>query len=309
MNWRRGMNRAIGRVTGFKLRRVRQHTSNQEVRGSRPPAHRKRGSPQRGRASDRLLAAPVFILSSVRSGSTLLRVLLDSHSQLHAPFEMHVRRLKVQQSTKLVKKAMQEAGLDGKELEHLLWDRVLHRELERSGKRYIVDKTPSNVFLWERIWACWPDARFIFLLRHPWSTAISWHEAKPDKRGLTEATADALRYMNALDTARSELPGLTVRYEDVTADPHSETRRICNFLGVGWEPEMVDYQHKTYTDFKSGLGDWRDKIRSGTVQESRSLPSPDEIPAELRPLCASWGYLEQQESQRSDQLHSALRSK
>ena len=42
-------------------------------------------------ADPRLLKEPAFVLSTVRSGSTLLRMLLDSHSQIHSPHEMHLR--------------------------------------------------------------------------------------------------------------------------------------------------------------------------------------------------------------------------
>ncbi|GAA4966955.1 hypothetical protein GCM10023334_088360 [Nonomuraea thailandensis] len=40
-----------------------------------------------------------------------------------------------------------------------------------------------------------------------------------------------------------------------------------------------------------GLGDGKDKIRSGTVQPCRELPRPEEIPETLRSTCGRWGYL------------------
>ncbi|MFI7450442.1 sulfotransferase family protein [Nonomuraea sp. NPDC049714] len=246
----------------------------------RPPA-----DPQ----ADRLLTAPVFIISPVRSGSTLLRAILNAHSALHAPHELHVRRLRVDFGTSLAQKAMEALGHNQADLEHLLWDRVLHRELHRSGKQFIVDKTPANAFAYERISTCWPDARFIFLLRHPASIATSWHEASPDKRTPEEAALDALRYMKAVQRAKSALPGLTVRYEDLSAEPEKVTREICEFLGLDWESQMLSYGEQTV--IQKGLGDWRDKIRSGTVQPGRELPDPESIPESLKPISRSWGYL------------------
>ncbi|MGC5011857.1 sulfotransferase family protein [Streptosporangium sp. DT93] len=240
-------------------------------------------------ATDRLLVAPIFILSPVRSGSTLLRSLLNAHSTLHAPHELHVRRLRVEFGTSLAERAMGALGHDRADLEHLLWDRVLHRELVRSGKTSIVDKTPANAFAHRRIAACWPDARFVFLLRHPASVARSWHEAGGGRRTPEEAALDALRYMKAVQRARGALSGCTVRYEDLTADPETQARRLCDFLGIGWEPEMLAYGEQAVLE--KGLGDWKDKIRSGTVQPGRDLPGPDEIPEALRPMCRSWGYL------------------
>ncbi|WP_433498184.1 sulfotransferase family protein [Sphaerimonospora sp. CA-214678] len=243
--------------------------------------------------NDRLLESPIFIISPVRSGSTLLRSILNAHSQLHAPHELHVRRLSVGFGTSLAERAMAALGHNRADLEHLLWDRVLHRELVRSGKRFIVDKTPANAFAYQRIATCWPDARYIFLLRHPASIATSWHEASPEKRTYDEAVADALRYMKAVQRARKALTGHTVRYEDLTEEPERETRGICEFLGIPWEPGMLEYGEQTV--LQKGLGDWKDKIRSGSVQPGRSLPDPGSVPEALKPICRNWDYLSKSE--------------
>jgi Sulfotransferase family len=194
VNWRRGLNDALVRATGFEIRRRGGR------RRVRPPE-----------ATDRLLAAPAFVMCSVRSGSTLLRVLLDSHSQIHAPQELHLRDVKVTLATGYAERSLGEIGLDTRGLEHLLWDRVLHRELAESGKRILVNKTPSDVFIADRIAECWPDARFIFLLRHPLVILRSRHATRTqdsEERNLEVV----LRYGKALEAARSAYPGLTVRY-------------------------------------------------------------------------------------------------
>ncbi|WP_219501569.1 sulfotransferase family protein [Nonomuraea ceibae] len=289
MSWQRKINKALVRFTGFQVNRV----GNQGITKAAAPAPAKPAEveirPPADPAADRLLTAPVFIISPVRSGSTLLRSILNAHSALHAPHELHVRRLRVEFGTTLASKAMAALGHNQADLEHLLWDRVLHRELVRSGKRYIVDKTPANAFAYERLATCWPDARFVFLLRHPASIATSWHEASPDKRTPDEAALDALRYMKAVQRAKSALTGLTVRYEDLSAEPEKVTREICEFLGVEWEAGMLSYGEQTV--IQKGLGDWRDKIRTGTVQPGRELPPEKSVPESLKPMCRSWGYL------------------
>jgi hypothetical protein len=281
MTWRARANRAVGRLTGLELRRV----------ADRPHARRTTRPRASKRACERLLDRPIFVYSSMRSGSTLLRVLLDSHSQLHAPHELHLRNLRVQMGSKHAAAAMGQLGLSTVDLEYLLWDRVLHVELQRSGKRYIVNKTPGNAFIWRRIAACWPDARFIFLLRHPGATAISWHKIRSSWT-LEEAALDVARYMKAVEAARQALPGMTIRYEDLTADPEAVTRQICHFLDLDWEPEMLDYGKHDHGAYVAGLGDWGQRIKSGEIQSARPLPRPEEIPEVLRDLCVAWGYLE-----------------
>lgn len=238
----------------------------------------------------RLLTAPVFVLSSIRSGSTLLRAILVSHSQLHAPHELHLSRLDVRLRSRNARTAMAAVGLDEAGLEHLLWDRLLDRALRLSGKTTVVNKTPSDAFIWRRIAATWPDACFIFLLRHPLSIARSRQAAYP-RDPLDQHIARTLTFMNAVEEARQSLPGLTVRYEELTEDPEAVTRQVCEFLGVPWERGMLDYGAKTDDDFVKGLGDWTDRIRSGTVQPARPLPSPSEVPGSLTVISRAWGYL------------------
>lgn len=239
---------------------------------------------------DRLLERPVFVLSSVRSGSTLLRVMLNTHSAIHAPHETHLAGLRVKLNGRYAIQAMAEMGLDEVQLEYLLRDRVLHRELTRHGKSVVVNKTPGDAFRWRRILECWPDARFIFLLRHPAAIADSLARAHPE-RAARRVEQGVLRHVVAVERARAKHGGLTVRYEDITIDPEKEMKRVCEFIGVEWEPSMVDYGQGEHGGFQRGLGDWSERIRSGKVQPVERLPSRDEIPPRLLDISVKWGYV------------------
>lgn len=230
-------------------------------------------------------------MSSVRSGSTLLRVLLNTHSQIHAPHELHLRTLQVGITADYGKLAMKQLGLDEARLEFLLWDRILHRELAASGKRIIVDKTPNNVFMWERLPQAWPKARFIFLLRHPAAIADSLYRAtkEPVQERIVARVGE---YGAALEQARTALPGLTVRYEDLAQEPEQVTQQICAFLDVPWERSMLDYGRADHGPFRNRLGDWSAKIKSGRIHSDVALPAAAEIPAPLTDLARAWGYLD-----------------
>ena len=273
MQLKKAVNTVLARTTGYQIQR---------------PGAQSRAR-MRLRPEDRLLEAPVFVMSSVRSGSTLLRVVLDSHSQLHSPHEMHLRHMRVSVPKGNLEKAMREVGLDAERLRFLLWDRVLHRELTESGKRILVNKTPSDVFIADDIARCWPDARFIHLLRHPGAIARSRQDYHPND-STEENAAVVLRYAGALEKARSQHPGLTVRYEDLTAEPERVTRELCEFIGVPWEAGMLEYGDAARRRYKKGLGDWSDKIKSGRIQAAAPLPAPDETPEKLRRFAVAWGY-------------------
>ena len=272
------LNSVLVRATGYHL--------------SRPLADRGWKLPAAG--GGRLLTAPVFIFSAPRSGSTLLRVILGSHSSLYAPPELPLKHLGVRAETQWIQASLEGMELGVEDLEHMLWDRVLAEVLRRSGKPRLVVKTPSNVLAWERIAACWPDAAFVFLLRHPAAAAASLHSSfdpawrLEDAGSMEESVARGLRYMTVVEQARSVLPGLTVRYENLTASPERVVGGMCDFLGVPFEPEMLEYGRFGHAGFTPGLGDSSLNIRSGRIQPP--APMPDEMPAGLAGICAAWGY-------------------
>ncbi len=269
MAWRKQVNVRLARRTGIQLRQ-----RDGRIRLVRNP--------------QRELSQPAFILSSVRSGSTLLRLMLNSHSQIFAPHELHLAHIKVELGIPAAENAVTALDLSKEELTHMLWDRLLNEALRRSGKSVLVEKTPNLVFMWHRVASCWPDARFIFLLRHPGAVLDSWQRARP-RQTRDEAVRSVRRYLAALREARSVLPGHTVRYEELTADPERITQGLCAFLGMEWEPGMVEYGSHRHGDLRSGLGDWTEKIRTGVVQPARPVPTM-ELPAGLRTLAADLGY-------------------
>jgi hypothetical protein len=282
------VNDALTRATGYQLQKVRS-----------PERSARRVPVGKVLPGDRLVVAPVFIMCTLRSGSTLLRVLLNSHSQLHAPHELHLRQLSVEMQDKWVEKSMKEMGLDKPGLEYLLWDRILHRELSGSGKPTIVDKTPNNVYIADRLREAWPDSRFIFLLRHPGAIARSRQERKGEDYDPERNAVVIKRYCDALEAARQAYDGHTIRYEEVTRDPERSMRGVCEFLGVPFEPQMLDYGKYDHGRYKVGLGDWADKIKTGQIQAPEPPPALEEIDPLLREIAVKWGYAEEPAAARS----------
>lgn len=276
------------------LRPPRQLTAPEPKKAAKPKAA---APPKRTQVVDynfpikpRLVESPVFVIASVRSGSTLLRMLLNSHSQIRAPHELHLRTVGVQLTPGFSEQSMRELGLDQVELEHVLWDRVLHLELESSGKDVIVDKTPGNVFVWERLRYAWPKARFLILLRHPEGVVSSLQNRKSNTATREELEANVLKYFKPLEKARRTLDGLTLRYEELTAEPEKVTREICDHLGVEWEPGMLEYGEHDHGRFLPNLGDRSEKIKSGRIQAARTFEGTGTLSPELAEYAKAWGY-------------------
>jgi len=211
---------------------------------------------------------PLLILGVRRSGTTLLRVMLDRHSQLAVPDETyfvpqladrHLRPVSAADFLDDVRRVVEwDIPLD--KVRARLRDgmpvgaaigAVYAVYAEEQGKAGWGDKTPmymQNLRLLERLF---PDAHYVHLIRDGRDAALSFLEMP---RGLVTETwmhprsaADfACQWATEVPAARrlGERVGsryLEVRYEDLVDDVTPVLRRICEFAGLEYEPGMVDY--------------------------------------------------------------------
>lgn len=149
----------------------------------------------------------------------------------------------------------------------------------------------SGALVWPRLAAAWPRARYIFLLRHP-AAIVESVLARRAGSAREEVVPEVLRYAEGVEAARRELPGLTVRYEELTAEPDRVTKEVCSFLDVEWERTMLDYGRQDHGPYRPYFGDWSENLRSGAVRPARPLPGAAGVPPELRDVAGAWGYLD-----------------
>src|SRR5690349_22780473 len=111
----------------------------------------------------------------------------------------------------------------------------------RHGKPRWADKTPHYVHHVDHLLQVWPDARFVILVRDGRDVALSlkrmpfgpnnaWAAAQWWARGIRAGRRAAADHPDAV---------LTVRYEDVAGAPQTEVPRICDFLGVAYHDDML----------------------------------------------------------------------
>lgn len=231
-----------------------------------------------------------FILSPIRSGSTLLRAILDSNPEVCAPHELHLGDVKVGIQSPYALQAMEAMGLDEERLATLLCNHIYWLILRGTGKRLLVDKSPTNLLIWSRLISRWPAAAYILLKRDPAAIARSMLEMG-DGRQPEEAVDHVIRSVSLLDEVETALPdALVIHYERLVDDPSGEIARACSHLGVDFRSSMLDYGDAASGPFVYGLGDWSNSIRSGAVQPRRTdrLDTRD-WPA-LADACRRWGY-------------------
>lgn len=241
----------------------------------------------------------VFILSGIRSGSTLLRCILNSHSDIYAPHELHFSYLKVKADDEYVKLALDSLGISDKRLKMFLWDCMYRSLLKQSRKKILIDKSPSNLMVYNDLFNNWPSAKYIFLKRNPIAIVQSIVNAN-DGRSYDDAAKHVLKVVATMNQARNRIGenSITISYEELVVEPNYTLTSICDFLSVNFESESLMYGKKNHGAYIYGLGDWSQNIHKGYIvsdrmsidEKSVQAGMRSELWSELLKACNSWGY-------------------
>jgi hypothetical protein len=120
---------------------------------------------------------------------------------------------------------------------------VFDLQIEPTGKPRWGDKTPAYLFQVERLRACFPNARFVAMVRDPRDAFLSL--ARREWVGTTtwQVGSYLLRCDRLIEGfARDHREHFcVVRYEDLVSDAPSTLRRVCSFLSLDYEPAMLDF--------------------------------------------------------------------
>lgn len=213
---------------------------------------------------------PLFLVGCPRSGTTLLQLLLDSHSRVAVAPETHfVRRFWLRRKKygdlemerpwrRLVDDICQlpefaGMGLDpedyreraraGSHRIERLFLLLLERFAALRGKQWIGEKTPNHLLYMRTLEKWYPQARFLHIVRDPRAVARSW-QGLPWSNGSLVADADVWR--KYLTAARERPPRnperiLTLRYESLVSDPEAQLSAVCDFIGIPFEPAMLEF--------------------------------------------------------------------
>ncbi len=215
----------------------------------------------------------MFVVGCGRSGTTLLRLMLDAHPDLAIPPESHFLSRFGHAPERY---ASPEGGLDPERLAadilrtrtFAAWgvghDDVLRRVRElpapatfaevvdavyrayaepRGAARW-GDKTPRYVLdipLFDRLF---PGSRFVHIVRDGRDVAMSLRSVR---FGPDDPMSAAAFWARRVRAGRSDGARLgperyaEVRYESLVADPARELRAICDVIDLPWDPAMLEY--------------------------------------------------------------------
>jgi hypothetical protein len=215
-----------------------------------------------------------FLVGCERSGTTLLRAMLDSHPQVAVPHESYFvtdlarRRSRYEQNDRL------DVALFTRDLSEHFWfarwpvgSAEIRRDLESEppgnlaegirrvfaiyarseGKPRYADKTPSYVLEIPLLAEVFPEARFVHLIRDGRDVALSLQEVRFGPGSLGEAALHwRRRVQRGREAGRTLGPEryLEVRYEELTDEPQRVLDGLCTFLGLPYDEAMLSYSDR-----------------------------------------------------------------
>ena len=210
-----------------------------------------------------------FVVGMNRSGTTLLRMMLDAHPDLTIPPETHfvpdlIKAAREDDATPEsaleAMKSAREWGDFGFSDEEMLGRLRALPEIkpgpavrtfyaaytEEQGKPRWGEKTPTYVQKMKLIQRALPEARFVHVIRDGRDVALSVLDRTV--RDLSAADV-ARRWRKKVTKAREDSPQLEhyteIRYEDLILETEPVLRRVSGFIDLPWDDAMLAYHERS----------------------------------------------------------------
>lgn len=262
-------------------------------------------------ATSDLSCTPFFILGSGRNGSSLLSMILNSHSAVFIPPEQHTLHYNVirfqlynfliwRDLVKLIigefadDKNNQGWNANFNRLYNKIYtlakserafqkivDMIIEELASQHDEKFVIwgDKSAMSILFIEYIYRAYPNSKYINLIRDGRDVVSSYIEGGEEAFGdYSDAVHSAKRWKKSLEkwkwltnVAKPEQL-LEIKYEDLVSNPDATVRKICLFLEIDFESEMLEIrsivkkrnmtQIKHYRNLSnpiniSSIGKWR----------------------------------------------------
>jgi protein-tyrosine sulfotransferase len=198
----------------------------------------------------------VFIGGCGRSGTTLLREILNRHSKLFcgpetSMFGMPFWPDNISKMWNLDEKTLKSSAQVTDNLVHFA-EKFYIGQSSRAGKTRPADKTPNNIRVIGKLLTWFPNARFIHIIRDGRDVSCSLRnhpKEKIDKGKIVPALINrpiaecAQRWLSDTSSGlvyRAHPRYHELKYEDLVTDPETVLRELCEFLDEDYQPSMVD---------------------------------------------------------------------
>jgi hypothetical protein len=226
------------------------------------------------------IESPIFLIGSERSGTTLLRLMLDHHPEIAFNLESEFFVSDISDNGIFPGAADYRNGLRGNRVfghSHF----IIHEDLDfpalvndfllqkvvRDRKR-IVGATVHYGF--SKLRYLWPKARYIYLLRDGRDVACSVVDMGWAGNAFVGANwwLEAEREWEQFQKVLPRDSWIELRYEDLVQNSEAQLRRLCNFIGVNFSERMYGYVATSGYSLPDPTQafKWREKLGPGELR-------------------------------------------
>jgi hypothetical protein len=215
-----------------------------------------------------------FIVGRERSGTSLLRSLFDANRNVSVPLEcrfilnlyskFHKKNFWTKDDLNefyeniIVQPAFNLYSIDYDELKKKLLQmegknsyssvcKVIYYTYkswnEKDEIKLLGDKNPSYSLHLKKIIKLFPQAKFIHIIRDYRDNIYSMCKVNYESH-FASSLAYRWKYYNKLiEKSKSSYPDIfyTIRYEDLVDDPAIQMKKLCDFVGIEYQPEMLEF--------------------------------------------------------------------
>jgi len=209
---------------------------------------------------EKFLSSPIFIGGAGRSGTSLLRTLLNTHPNIAigtefkaTPFIARMRH----EFSKFEPHLQEHFALETNDIDNAFSQLIfilLNKYREQREKPRVGEKTPNNVFFFYHIHQMFPESPLIHVIRDGRDVVCSllqknWTDFQGNPLPLNtdpEVAANywkkaILRGRSAREDDRVAARYIEVRYENLVANPEATMKRVLHHINEPWDASILDF--------------------------------------------------------------------
>ena len=264
-------------------------------------------------------APPVFVLSCERSGSTLLRYIIDTHPQVCSPAHLHLGQLcrslytsifySIGQTMEVTDEATRERLVAGEV--RAIVDEFMQRYARAKGKQMWCEKTTENLQYLSFLRDVFPDAKYLCLYRNCMDVVhssiecgrlgflpelVPYVQKRPDNlvAAMVDSWVEKTTTLLEFELAHPS-QSFRIKYETLVVEPLQTLPAMFAALGLDWDEKLLNAVFSTEHD--QGSGDRKilftkrvntDSIGRGSTISRSNIP--DELLDKMNRLLARLEY-------------------
>ncbi len=239
---------------------------------------------------------PFFILGNPRSGTSLFRMMLNSHAEVTVPPECGFvqwwynkyknwslndtsssKRIEEYVTDILSSKKIEDWGLDKEQLIALIQEKkptnyqelslVIYRSYNNNKEGLIGDKNNYFIHHLDEINLIFPKAKYIHLIRDGRDVACSYLALNKLKtksvyvpkvaNSITDIAKEWSENTEEIEAFLENENSLLIRYEDLLTNTQKTLQLVCDFLVIEFDGNMLNYYKEKHHDEPASTMDWK----------------------------------------------------